>query len=155
MNKKHFLWFVFLPAIFMFSSCESFSLYSCPYSVYGVQMVLIAPEADDCDEKKASVVFMIQNESKKDIVSFSVCFRLYDKDGSAVTVDSNAVSAVISETVPFGDCIEANLDILPYLADFPEEVYQVDGFFVKEIHFADGSVWSDPFGTFSEQELFE
>lgn len=156
MNKKSifFVSICFIYVILFFMSCGTTSLCSCPYSVSDVQMVVESDESDS-DNKRAEVFFVMENNANKNIVSFSVSFRLYDKDGNSVTVDSNSVSTTVNKTLNANDCSDVSFDILPYLSDFPEEAYIVDSFYVKEIRYADGSVWTDPFGIFSEQELFD
>lgn len=101
------------------------------------------------------VHFSYTNTSTKTVARIKISCMVYsDKNGTNPFAGSNNILAdfpengVTDNIVP-GDSRNFILNLDPYIYCTPSEPYLIDYFFVKKITFTDGSIWEDPFGTYS------
>ena len=93
-------------------------------------------------------------DSGKDIESFSISFMIYDSDGNNPFISSNCIVSKCEWKVGAGEIIDFVVDLDHYISVVPAEPYKVDYLYVREIRYADGSSWKDPFGMFCTKEEF-
>ena len=154
--KKNFYLSAFFVSIILvlmtFISCESTDNFSCPYIISNPHV-----EIGECEDKYkfAGLHFGLFNDSDKEISSFTVSFMLYDSDGKNPFTLSNCIVSKCLWPVRSGSLIDFVVDLDSYISLVPDEPYQVDGIYIREIRYSDGSSWKDPYGMFCIREEFE
>ncbi|MBQ7157869.1 MAG: hypothetical protein IJS09_00380 [Treponema sp.] len=105
--------------------------------------------------KYAGAYLTVYNDSKKTIQNYTVSFMLYDSDGNVPFTGTNCVVAKCN--APIGPQQEetfiVNLD--SFISFVPDEPFEMDFLYLREIVYADGSSWKDPFGMYAVREANE
>lgn len=135
-----------------FSSCASTDAFSCPYVIENPRVELGKKE-DICEF--AGACFTVYNGSEKTISDYTISFMLYDDAGNNPFIGSNCVIEKIAlEEKPY-EAREVIISLDSYLSVVPDEPYTIDFMYLREIHYSDGTVWSDPFGMYAVKEIYE
>ena len=133
--------------LFMLTSCVSVD-FTCPYLLSDFEILPAQGE-------KRELCFSFFNSSEEDIDSYSISFDLYDSDGNNPFVFSNRFSCIFSDAVLSQESKVFTVDLSPYESIDFESNLQLDCFFVREIRYASGRIWKDPYGMYCSLEEFE
>ncbi len=156
-NKRFFcvaLGFICVLCVFcgIFSGCSTTGLLSCPYVVANPRVEL--GKLGETHEF-AGAYFTLFNDSEKTISKYTVSFLLYDDEGNNPFIGSNCVvEKIAAETLPH-ESKDFVISLDSYLSTVPDEPYEIDFIYLREILYSDGSVWSDPFGMYAVKEVYE
>lgn len=135
-----------------FLSCGTVDCLSCPYIIDNPHVELGTVE----DKYNfAGMHFSLCNESSKTIEDFTMSFMLYDSDGNNPFVGSNCIVSKCKWNISAGALVEFIINLDPYISTVPDEPYQIDYIYVREINYTDGSSWKDPFGMYCVREAIE
>lgn len=128
------------------SGCATLGPFGCPYEVADAYME-VGERAACC--RLAGVFLTLCNGTEKTVRAFTVSFRLSDADGAVPFdgADSVTVPCVADIKPRSQETCVISLD--PYLPDAPAEPYAVECLYLREITYADGSRWRDPFGMYA------
>lgn len=137
-------------SLFVATSCSSMEMIDCPYVVADSRIELGALEDS---YEFAGVHFSLYNDSLKDISSFTVSFLVYDNDGQNPFIGSNCIVKSFNAPVAAHTKSDFSVSLDSNLVRVPKEKYILDFFYIKKISYADGSVWTDPFGMHSTSEV--
>lgn len=132
---------IFLYLVFGTVSCAfSRSLEKAPYTLTA-EMVM------DRDKygQDASLSFDLCNNSDKDICSFYICFYLWKGDEPAIRNKPSLIMKVKRE-VKAGERIQDAISLDSLLDEIPEEPFEVEFPYLREIDYSDGTKWKDLFG---------
>lgn len=127
--------------LLLFSGCQLMAREKTPYLV-SAEMVM----EDSADYEVAGLNLYLMNKSEKEIQSFTVVFFLFDEDGNPPEYMKNTLVLSINTQIDAGESFETCLSLDGYLYSIPQEAYQVDYLYLSKITYADGTVWSDPYG---------
>lgn len=156
-NKRFFcvsLVFVCILCVFcgIFSGCSTTDFFSCPYVIANPRVEL--GKLGETHEF-AGAYFTLFNDSEKTISKYTVSFLLYDDEGNNPFIGSNCVvEKIAAETLPH-ESKDFVISLDSYLSTVPDEPYEIDFIYLREILYSDGSVWSDPFGMYAIKEVYE
>lgn len=126
--------------------------FSCPYIISDPKVVM---GKNENIHEFAGAYFTLFNNNKKMINKFSVSMLLYDSEGNNPFVGSNCIVSTFERNILPTEIQNFVLPLDPYLSVVPKENYQIGFMYLREIHYADGSVWTDPFGMFAIKEIFD
>lgn len=150
--RKLFFSVVFAFLIFEITGCTTTGSFSCPYIISNPHVEL--GEKDNVCEF-AGAYFSVFNDSDKTIRDYTVSFLLYDDEGNNPFIGSNCVVEKITlEEKPY-ESRDVVISLDSYLSVVPDEPYKIDFMYLREIHYSDGSFWSDPFGMYAVKEVYE
>ncbi len=150
---KKIIFICFIPVLLMsFFSCGTLDCLSCPYVIDNPRVELGTVEGK---YNFAGMHFSLCNESSKTIEDFTMSFMLYDSDGNNPFVGSNCVVSKCKWNIAGGALIDFIISLDPYISTAPDEPYQIDYIYIREIHYTDGSSWKDPFGMYCVRESIE
>lgn len=132
---------------------------ACPY-------LLLNPRVELCsgaekqggvaqDRECLSLRFSFCNESLRTVSAFTLSFTLYDSEGNSPFVGSNSMVERCDTEVRPGEARECVISLDSYVSSPPDEPYIADYLYVRELLFADGSVWKDPYGMYCVHESYE
>ncbi|WP_191014119.1 hypothetical protein [Treponema zioleckii] len=151
MMKKTFFAGLML-AFFAFSGCSTFAAMECPYVIEKPHVVLGKVSGK---HNFAGAYFNVFNDSQKRVDSLTFSFMVYDKDGQNPFVGSNNIVSRCDDFIEASSAKEFCVNLDSYLSVVPDEPYLIDFLYLREIHYSDGSSWSDPFGMYASREVFE
>lgn len=132
---------LFMLICFLFSSCTLYGNNKLPYLIDGEMSI-----EESSNYNYGGVNLSLYNKSDSDITGFTVVFFLFDQDGNVPSVGRNNVVLNIDIEVAAGEKIEFCISLDNYLNEIPENLYVVDYLYLSKIQYADGSLWTDPFG---------
>lgn len=153
-NKRFFCMILVIICVFceIFSGCGTTDLFSCPYVIANPRVEL---GKLDGTHEFAGAYFTLFNDSEKTISKYTLSFLLYDEEGNNPFIGSNCVVEKISaEELPH-ESKDFVVSLDSYLSTVPDAPYEIDFIYLREILYADGSVWSDPFGMYAVKEVYE
>ena len=151
MRKKCFV--VSLPLLLsLLLSCTSMESLTCPYLIENPRVELGESEGS---YKYAGMRFSLFNESEKTIENFTMSFMLYDSDGNSPFLGSNCIVSKCKWRIQPGAENDFVISLDPYISVLPDEPYQIDYIYLREICYSDGSSWKDPFGMYCMREAYE
>ncbi len=139
-------------AILAFSSCSTFASMECPYVIEKPHVFLGKVEGK---HNFAGAYFNVFNDSQKTVDSLTFSFMIYDKDGQNPFLGSNNIVSKCDDFIAGLSSKEFCVNLDSHLSVVPDEPYLIDFLYLREIHYSDGSTWSDPFGMYSSREAFE
>ncbi len=124
----------------------------------GVPYVISEPECKvgkiEDEHDFAGVHFNFYNNSEKRVHTFNFSFIVFDDSGEhSPLIGSNVISARYMQVIDSKEthAIVFNLD--PYIHQVPLEPFIIDFFYISKIEYDDGSVWSDPYGSWMPGSL--
>ena len=129
--------------LFLCISCSAFAQINIPYSIKGD---LSIEESELYDY--VGFNFSIKNKSEKRINTVTVVFYVFDENGEPPFGMKNHIVLNLNCTIEPGEILEDCLSLDNYVYCLDSERYEIDYLYVSRISYDDGSVWSDPFGTF-------
>lgn len=135
-----------------FAACETTDNFSCPYIISNPHVEM--GEFED-KHKFAGLHFALFNDSEKEIDSFVISFMIYDSAENNPFVCSNCIVSKCEWNMKPGALIDFVINLDHYISVVPDEPYIVDGLFLREIRYSDGTVWKDPYGMFCVKEEHE
>jgi hypothetical protein len=143
-NKEYvsLLWFVVLDVLVM--SCARPS--SPPYVV--TRPVFVTGERSGYYHY-AGIEFFLLNSSGTAISETTVSFALFDaQTGENPLAGSNKFSLTILEVIDPDEKKEIIIPLDDYIYIAPARPYTIDFFYISKIVYADGSLWTDTWGTY-------
>ena len=146
-----FLWLL-MGAFSLFLSCTSTEAFNCPYLISNPRVEL--GEFED-QHNYAGMHFSLYNKSSQTIKSFTLSCMLYDEDGNNPFVGSNCIVSKCRWDLESGKSIDFVINLDPYISRVPDEAFIVDYIYLREINYADGSSWKDPYGMYCIREREE
>ena len=136
----------------LFTGCGTLEAATCPYVISNPRVEL----SDDGDDYNfAGMHFSLLNGSDKILSSFTISFMLYDSEGNNPFVGSNCVVSKCEEEMQPESVGDFVIDLDPYISSVPDEPYALDYVYLREIRYADGSLWKDPYGMYCVREAYE
>ena len=72
--------------------------------------------------------------------------KLFDEEGEPAYECPGRVSFSIEKEIGPDEIFEICLSLDSYMIFVPRSLMEIDYLYVSKIHYADGSVWEDPFG---------
>ena len=126
---------------------------SCGNIFQNPPFILSSPEcvltSDTASFRFAGVKFSVWNARQSVIKRISAVFSVYkDEHGGNPFSGGNVVSATLECSIAPGECEEFEAGLDPYISETPKSPYYIDFFYLKEVLYEDGEVWSDPAGAF-------
>lgn len=140
------LWFIVYAVLC--TGCVSID-WACPYIVEDVHVAFSGDE----DLYDSALYFDLYNTSQKEIAQCTVSFLLYDEDGNNALEGGGAVVADVEVSLPAMSSVCCVVSLDPFIAELDEDGYKADYFYIRNIVYRDGSVWSDPLGMYASGEL--
>ena len=129
----------------LFLSCECL-FQSPPFVLSSPECVLLSETG--CFQF-AGVKFSVWNARQSEIQRISVVFSVYkDENGGNPSPGGNVVAAGLECSIAPGECEEFEACLDSYISEIPNAPYYVDFFYLKEVLYADGQLWSDPVGAY-------
>ncbi|MDR1105018.1 MAG: hypothetical protein LBL44_01550 [Treponema sp.] len=102
----------------------------------------------------AGVEFEFFNTTAKNVSQVTVSFMLFDSEtGQSPFIGSNLFNFTLNGTVGPNEKTEHIIPFDAYLYTAPSEPYVIDFFYIAQIVYADGSVWSDTYGIYHTGSL--
>lgn len=135
-----------------FSSCKTTASLSCPYVIDNPR-VEIGAKKNVCEI--AAALFTVSNTSERNVQEYIVSFLLYDEDGNNPFIGSNCIVEKITAEEKPHESRDFAVNLDPYISVAPDGPYKIDFMYLREIHYSDGSIWSDPFGMYAVKEIYE
>ncbi|MBR1405203.1 MAG: hypothetical protein IJ558_13650 [Treponema sp.] len=133
----------FLCAIFL-CGCASFSFFDCPYEITSLD-IIHTPEAED---DVLVVHFLFENLMNRPVEACTVSFILYDDEGNTLALGSEAIVESVRESVGSNEACLIRVVVPSSRFDTTATHFRIDYFYLRDIHYADGSIWRDPYGRF-------
>ncbi len=133
---------LFASFLVLCSSCGVFARENVPYYVKG--KFVTDENVSDFDICGVDIHFV--NKSDKEVVEFTVVFFLFDEEGEPVNTTKNNLVFSIKEDLKPRDSLDICISLDDYVHYLPDENSFIDYLYVSHITYADGTVWSDPFG---------
>ncbi|MBQ0167652.1 MAG: hypothetical protein KBT02_11155 [Treponema sp.] len=134
-----------LVVVFSMVSCRQ--MLDSPPVVVSQPVCLLSSEHDTF--QFAGISFECCNIGSKTVSSMEVSFLVFiSEDGGNPFFGSNVVTSDVSMNLASGvsGLFEISLD--SGLAFIPSEPFFIDCFYVRKVHFSDGSEWADPLGIY-------
>ncbi len=146
------IFLLFIASFFYFTACETTDNFSCPYVISSPRV-----ESGEFEDKHkfAGLHFGLYNDSEKEIESFVLSCMIYDSEGKNPFACSNCIVSRCDWKIKGGALVDFVIDLDHYVSVIPCEAYQVDYIYLREIRYADGSSWKDPYGMFCIREEHE
>lgn len=86
------------------------------------------------------------NNTNKNIRTFTIVFYIFDEDGNPPINSRNNVILEENKFVEYYSNLSKKINLNDYFDMDSDKEYSLDYLYVSKIEFADGTVWSDPFG---------
>jgi len=140
-----------LVIIISLSSCEGFIPESPPYIITTPVCEL---SGNSYDFTYAGISFSFMNKSRKTVDSVTAYFMLFDsRTQSNPFFGSNIfeITKLVLISPEENKRIVLSIDNFIHIA--PTEPYLIDFFYISKIHYTDGSIWEDQYGTYSVRVL--
>ncbi len=148
-NYRNLMYAVICAVFFALNmSCTTLSERNCPYVIGNINSMCGTGD-DSAGFRFAGVSFTFCNSGSKTVADFTVSFRLYDSEGENPFIGTNCVTAKKTEIIGRNSTSEITVNLDSFITVVPEEPYQVDYFYVTEIHYTDGSTWRDEYGIYA------
>jgi hypothetical protein len=97
----------------------------------------------------AGIVFSFLNNHRECVDKITLSFMLFDtKTQVTPFIGTNKFEITKWDFVSPGENKEILVSLDPYIYNAPTEPYQIDFFYISEIHYIDDSVWQDTFGKY-------
>lgn len=125
-----------------FTSCNLFANEKIPYGIEGN----ILTEDSEIYEYMG-LELKVQNKSDVKIKEITIVFFLFDEDGEPTSNIKNNIVLNIGCDIPANGTLEDCISLDKYVYVFEDMLYSIDYLYVSKIFYADGTTWSDPFGS--------
>ena len=100
--------------------------------------------------RRAGLCLTLQNGTEQTVRAFTVSLRLSDEDGASPFDGADSVTVPCPADIAPRSQATCVISLDPFLPDAPAEPYTVDCLYLREINYADGTRWRDPFGTYAQ-----
>lgn len=102
----------------------------------------------------AGIYVTFYNNSEKSVKDITFSCLVFDSNGDeSPFVGSNVISSRSSGIIKPKSTQEINISLDKYITQIPLEPYIIDFFYIKKIEYEDGSVWTDPYGSWMQGGL--
>ena len=128
--------------LIFFTSCNLFANEKIPYGIEGN----ILTEDSEIYEYMG-LELKVQNKSDVKIKGITIVFFLFDEDGEPTSNIKNNIVLNIGCDVPANGTLEDCISLDKYVYVFEDMLYSIDYLYISKIFYADGTTWSDPFGS--------
>lgn len=125
-----------------FTSCNLFANEKIPYGIEGN----ILTEDSEIYEYMG-LELKVQNKSDVKIKEITIVFFLFDEDGEPTSNIKNNIVLNIGCDIPANGTLEDCISLDKYVYVFEDMLYSIDYLYISKIFYADGTTWSDPFGS--------
>lgn len=128
--------------LLILTGCASIKKIESPYSLSG--------EMAENDSGSGWVYGLnFVNNSPKLVKKIDFVLSLYDEDGEPV-FEADWIEFSIERFVSENESVSVSFPLDDFFEELPEYAYMTDYFYAARIEYADGSVFEDPLGRFSE-----
>lgn len=129
------------------TGCATLGSFGCPYEVADAR-VEVGERAGCC--RLAGLCLTLQNGTDKTVRAFTVSIQLSDADGASPFDGADSVTVPCKADIKPRSQATCAISLDPFLPDAPAEPYAVDSLYLREIQYADGIRWRDPFGMYAQ-----
>lgn len=129
------------------TGCATLGPFGCPYEVTDAYME-VGERAGI--HRLAGLCLTLQNGTEKTVRAFTVSLRLSDADGASPFDGADSMTVLCAADIKPRSQATCVISLDPFLPDAPAEPYTVDCLYLREINYADGTRWRDPFGMYAQ-----
>lgn len=157
MRKIQISGLIVLIVLFLFTSCDGMTgiIMDLPPTEPGVvpPFVITRPVFEIVERpyyfKYAGLTFKFYNQAEKIVEKITVSFLLFDqRTQDSPFIGSNKFEITKWDIVQPNENKEIIISLDQFIHIAPTEPYLVDFFYIYEIHYVDGDVWQDKYGTY-------